>query len=267
MSKFRLSNNIFSLGLDTKELSIYAYLCSLPSVQDMLDGKATVKVKQSTIAEKCCIKAVQTVARVIRCLKEKGLVEPIERSTKSNHHKGTYTYAVTKQPTEKEYFFVDRHVLGTLNPRQMTVYLFLCKAYNNVLCDSWNSYNDLAAQLRMKRETVIQTISELTELKAIVRMRRKSRENRRVYVDNHYQIIFYIPGRIRKGKKKVRAHCNYDRTQDLVKPLKVQDYDSTYCQKSQEVFRNFCFQRGSPEIYTHIEYPISYYTWKRKNTS
>ena len=267
MSKFRLSNNIFSLGLDTKELSVYAYLCSLPSVQDMLDGKATVKVKQSTMAEKCGIKAVQTVVRIIRSLKEKGLVEPMERSTKSDHHKGTYTYAVTKQPTEKEYFVVDRHVLGTLNPRQMTVYLFLCKAYSNVLRDSWNSYNDIAAQLRMKRETVIQTISELAELKAIVRMRRKSRENRRVFVDNHYQIIFYIPGRIRKGKKKARSHFQYDRTKLLEKLYSYHNYNSTDCQESQDLFRNFCFLRGSPEIYTHIEYPISHYIWKRKNTS
>ena len=31
MSLFRLSNYIFELGLDAQELSVYAYLCSLPT--------------------------------------------------------------------------------------------------------------------------------------------------------------------------------------------------------------------------------------------
>lgn len=63
MSKFTLSNQIFNLGLDSKELSVYAYLCSLPSFQNTLSGAATVRVKQATIALKCGIKAVQTVSK------------------------------------------------------------------------------------------------------------------------------------------------------------------------------------------------------------
>ncbi len=88
MSNIKLSNKIFELGLTSKELSIYAYLCSLPNDYLMLSGTA-VKVKQSTIAQKCGIKSVQTVAKVINSLAEEGLVIPLKRSVKDNGYKGT----------------------------------------------------------------------------------------------------------------------------------------------------------------------------------
>lgn len=64
-SRFKLSNKIFSLGLTASEISVYAYMSSLPSLQDTLDGKATITVKQSTIAQNCGIKAVQPVSNYI----------------------------------------------------------------------------------------------------------------------------------------------------------------------------------------------------------
>ena len=91
MSIIKLSNKIFELGLTSKELSIYAYLCSLPNDYPMFSGTA-IKVKQSTIAQKCGIKSVQTVAKVINSLAEEGLVIPLKRSVKDNGYKGTYLY-------------------------------------------------------------------------------------------------------------------------------------------------------------------------------
>ena len=78
MSNIKLSNKIFDLGLNAKELSIYAYLCSLPNDYPMFDG-AAVKVKQATIAQKCGLKAVQTVSKVIDSLAAKGLVVPVNK--------------------------------------------------------------------------------------------------------------------------------------------------------------------------------------------
>ncbi|MDE5854283.1 MAG: hypothetical protein K2H19_04385 [Ruminococcus sp.] len=50
-------------------------------------------------------------------------------------------------------------------------------------------------------------------MKLIVKSRRKSRSNRRVYVDNHYQIIFFAKGKINKYCKKIaRLHSKYSRT-------------------------------------------------------
>ena len=210
MSLFRLSNHIFELGLNAQELAVYAYLCSLPAFGSTLQGGTVVTVKQRTIAANCCIKSPVTVAKIIDWLREKGLVDYLERNKKANGHYGAYCYAVTKQPTDTGYFTVDRHVFGMLNPRQMLVYLFLCKSFSTILHDCWNSYNDISTQIGMKRESVIQTIQKLVELGLIVRMQRRSKENRRVYVDNHYSIVRFEVGHIRAKMPKMRQSSESD---------------------------------------------------------
>ena len=205
MSLFRLSNHIFELGLNAQELSVYAYLCSLPASGFTLQGDSIVTVKQRTIAVNCGIRSPVTVAKTIDRLREKGLVDYLERQYKANGHRGTYWYAVTKHPTDNGFFMVDRHIFEMLVPRQMLVYLFLCKSFSTVLHDCWNSYNDIAEQIGMKRESVIQTIRELVELGLIVRIQRRSKENRRVYVDNHYSIVRFEVGHIRAQMPKMRS--------------------------------------------------------------
>ena len=210
MSLFKLSNHIFKLGLDAQELSVYAYLCSLPASGFTLQGAAVISVKQRTIALNCGIKSPVTIAKAIDRLREKGLVDYLERTKKANGHYGAYCYAVSKQPTDTGYFTVDRHVFGMLVPRQMLVYLFLCKSFSTVLHDCWNSYNDISARIGMKRESVIQTIRELIELGLIVRMQRRSKENRRVFVDNHYSIVRFEVGHIRARMPKIRQAARSD---------------------------------------------------------
>lgn len=205
-----MSNHIFELGLDAQELSVYAYLCSLPASSFTLHGAAIISVKQRTIAANCGIRTPVTVAKTIDRLREKGLVDYLERQYKANGHRGTYWYAVTKHPTDNGFFMVDRHIFGMLVPRQMFVYLFLCKSFSTVLQDCWNSYNDIAAQIGMKRESVIQTIRELIEFGLIVRMQRRSKENRRVYVDNHYSIVRFEVGHIRARMPKMRQTAKSD---------------------------------------------------------
>ena len=267
MSRFKLSNDIFALGLTANELTVYAYMSSLPSMQDTLDGKATITVKQSTIAQNCGIKAVQTVSKVITMLSEKGLVEPLERHTKRNGHKGTYIYTVKKLPINDSFFFVDRSIFGKLIPRQMMIYLFICKAYSTELRDCWNSYNDISAQTGMKRETVIRTLADLESMKLIRRSKRKSRENRRVFVDNHYTLIMYIKhkkGRYRKkGIKIERLIGKFNRSTTVhINELNHYNYSITKIRDCQEESRkNFdknidiCSQRGSPQIYSQYFRP------------
>ena len=208
MSLFRLSNHIFELGLDAQEMSVYAYLCSLPADTRTITGKEIVKVKQSTIGQCCGLRSLQTVAGVLKRLAAWKLVEPLERAYKRNRQKGTYSYAVKKLPTDSGYFLMERRVFGQLVPRQMVIYLFLCKSFSPTLNDCWNSYNDISEQTGMKRESVIQTIRELIEMKLIYRSRRRSRDNRRVFVDNHYLIVRFGRGRIRKRKARLHSHCN-----------------------------------------------------------
>ena len=45
MHNIKLSNKIFELDLNAKELSIYAYLCSLPLDYPMFDGTAVKNKK------------------------------------------------------------------------------------------------------------------------------------------------------------------------------------------------------------------------------
>ena len=213
MSLFRLSNHIFDLGLDAQELSVYAYLSSLPASSFTLQGAAVISVKQRTIAANCGIKSPVTVAKTIDRLREKGLVDYLERNKKANGHHGTYCYAVTKQQTDTGFFTVDRHIFGMLIPRQMLVYLFLCKSFSTVLQDCWNSYNDIAAQIVKKREAVVQTVRELVGLGLIVRMQRRSKENRRVFVDNHYSIVRFEVGHIRARMPKTRQA---DKSEDQI---------------------------------------------------
>ena len=247
MSRFKLSNQIFALGLDAQEMSVYAYLCSLPSDRHTIDGAAVICVKQSTIAERCGIKAVQTVSKIIDRLSVRELVEPLGRSVKANRHKGTYSYAVRKQEQKSGYFFMERRIFGTLNPRQMMIYLFICKSFSTDLNICWNSYNDIAEQTGMKRELVIQTVNELAAMHLIVRFRMKARENTRMYVDNHYQIIFFIRGRIRKGKKMGRLLWESNRTEKwFVEKPYLHSYHSTETEACQGVLTDFSLVRGSP---------------------
>lgn len=260
MSQFKLSNQIFTLGLDAQEISVYAYLLSLPSDRHTLNGFSTISVKQSTIAFKCGFKAARTVARVICRLQEKGLVEALVRSVKVNRHRGSYTYAVRQLAMDTGYFFVDRHIFGRLVPRQMMIYLFLCKSFSYELNICWNSYNDIAAQTGMKRELVIQTVNELCDMHLIVRMRRKARTSSRLFIDNHYQIVFFQQGRIRK-KRNVRLYFRYNRTGwGLLhsKSLSLQYYHSTLSEKCQVISPSFFMGRGSPSDASHLSVPKSF---------
>ena len=214
MSLFKLSNKLFSLGLDAQEMSVYAYLCSLPATAKTLTGASVISVRQTVIGQNCGIKSPTTVSRVIDRLTAKGLVEPLERTKKAAPKRGTYVYAVTQQTLHDGYFFVDRRVFGQLVPRQMMIYLFMCKSYSPTLGRCWNSYNDIAEQTGMKRETVIQTVNELVMGHFITRMRRRLQDNRRVFVDNLYQIVRYVTGKI--SKKIKRLYRTYNRRSGLL---------------------------------------------------
>ena len=72
MSLFRLSNDIFKCELNAQELSVYAYMCSLPASGSTLQGAAVVSVKQRTIAANCRIKSPVTIAKTIDRLCKRG---------------------------------------------------------------------------------------------------------------------------------------------------------------------------------------------------
>ncbi|MEG0614119.1 MAG: hypothetical protein RR540_00065 [Oscillospiraceae bacterium] len=200
MSRFKLSNKILDLKLSNNELAIFAYLCSIHSTATLLGD--IVKVKQSTIAQKCCLRTSATVGRVVSRLMDKGLIQRVIRTVKADGNSGTNSYILNKPSTLGGFFFVDRHVFGRILPRQLRVYLFIAKSFDTQKNDCWNSYNDISAQLGIKRSDVVEIIGELCELNLIRKSLRKSRANKKVYVDNHYKIVLFVP------HKKISGHKN-----------------------------------------------------------
>ena len=253
MSLFRLSNKIFSLGLDAQELSVYAYLCSLPATAMTLTGASVISVRQTVIGQNCGIKSPTTVSRVIDRLQAKGLAEPLERTKKAAPKRGTYIYAVTQQSLHDGYFFAERRVFGQLVPRQMMIYLFMCKSYSPTLGRCWNSYNDIAEQTGMKRETVIQTVNELVAGHFITRIRRRAQDNRRVFVDNLYQIVHYVTGKITKKIK--RLYRKYNRTKGLLNSNAIAHLDYNRKERICQVAKQKFPVRGSPQNAALFKYP------------
>ncbi len=249
MSLFKLSNQIFEQGLQVKELCVYAYLCSIHATEQTLEHQGIVHVKQSTIGENCGISSVQTVKKVMDKLIDKGLVTQLRRSVKHNGYKGTYYYSIKQLPMTDGYFFVERKALKQLTPRQMYVYLFICKSWDAKRNDCWNSFQDIAEQIRMKREIVIQTINELRQMRCIVRLHRKSNDNRHVYVDNHYQVIQYVTGKI-KGKIKERLYRKYNRSSVSILECPQTSYNQYTTEKRncQDLLLPFFIARGSPKF-------------------
>ncbi len=248
MSLFKVSNKIFALGLDPQELTVYVYLCSLPAAEQTITGGSVISIKQTTIGLHCGIKSPATVSKVMERLRQKQLIEPLERS-KSSHRLGTYKYAVTKQPLHDGYFFTDRRVFGQLCPRQMMIYLFICKSYSPALGRCWNSYNDISEQTGMKRESVIQTINELVKGHFITRQRRRSKENNNVFVDNHYCIVLYVKNHIKKAMR-LQPTCNRTKDSTLIK-----SFCNSYCTTNARICQALFETRGSPKCASHIKYP------------
>lgn len=199
MNLFKLSNRILDLKLTASELTVFAYLCSIRASK-MLIGDM-VKVRQSVIAEKCGIKTSATVSRIIRSLQEKGFIDMIIPTEKANRMRSTNSYIIKKLSHSDGFFYVQKNIFcGRLNPRQIRVYLFIARSYSHKLGYCWNSYNDIAKQLGMKRTDVINTIKELTHSKFIRKICRHSHENKRVFVDNIYIIVMH-------GKNVIRKNC------------------------------------------------------------
>lgn len=249
MSLFKLSNRIFEQGLSVKELCIYAYLCSIHATEQTLEHQSIIHVKQSTIGENCGISSVQTVKKVMDKLIDKGLVTQLQRSVKHGGYKGTYYYSIKQLPPTGGYFFVERKALKQLTPRQMFVYLFICKSWDATRNDCWNSFQDISEQTGMKREVVIQTINELRQMHCIVRLHRRSEDNRHVYVDNHYQVIQYVTSRIR-GKIKERLYRQYNRSSVSTWKCShnLNNQYTTESEKSQDLLPIIFLARGSPKF-------------------
>lgn len=201
LSYIKLPNEILEMNLTANELAVLFYLSSIYA-----SGRDTVCVKQSTIARKCGIKTTQTVSRITASLSDKGLVV-CRRCLYENNSTGMIYYTLKLPKALKGYFFVQRHILNEqLAPVQLRAYLFICRSLSPALGRCWNSYNDLAKILGTSRSKAIELVAQLVKKNVITKQKIKTRQNKRVYGDNHYTVVCYVPHRpIRKrsGGKKI----------------------------------------------------------------
>lgn len=194
LSYVKLPNEILEMNLTAKELAVLFYLSSIYA-----SGRDTVCVKQSTIAKKCGIKATQTVSKITASLSDKGLII-CRRCLYDNNSTGMIYYTLKLPTALTGYFFVQRHILNEqLSPAQLRVYMFICRSLSPSLGRCWNSYNDLAKLIGISRSKAIEIVAQLVSKNVIRKHRIKTRQNRRVYGDNHYTVVCYVPHRpIRK---------------------------------------------------------------------
>lgn len=176
---FKLGNDILDCGLTPNELKVAVCLYSC-----VFGSHYIVKIKQKTIAEKCGIKKLETIANIICSLQRKGIIQSVSRRQKANGWLGTYIYRLKTIPS-KGYFKVKRYILGKLSNVQLRMYLFICRCLTKKN-DMWNSFNDIARALQIGRSKVISTINELVNLGFIRKFRILKKDGS--YSDNHYSI-------------------------------------------------------------------------------
>lgn len=186
---FRMNNNIFDLDENGKPKLSAVQMRVLAALYSIVSFKTyRVKVRQSVLAQKCSC-SVSTIKRAVSGLIEKGYICNKIRTERNDRLLGTYIYTLPRI-AKKGYFYVNRKALAMLNKIQTRVYLFICKCVrsNSIFRDCWNSFNDIAKQLKLHRNSVVQTIKELVELKVIYK-HHNTNEKETLHYDNTYAVV------------------------------------------------------------------------------
>lgn len=187
LSYIKLPNEILEMNLTAKEMAVLFYLSSIYA-----SGRDTVCVKQSTIAKKCGIKTTQTVSKITTSLSDKGLII-CRRCLYENNSTGMIYYTLKLPTASTGYFSVQRQILNEqLTPVQLRAYLFICRSLSPTLGRCWNSYNDLAKLIGTSRGKAIEIVAQLVRKNVITKQKIKTRQNKRVYGDNHYTVVCYV---------------------------------------------------------------------------
>lgn len=267
LSYIKLPNEILEMNLTAKELAVLFYLSSIYA-----SGGDTVCVKQSTIANKCGIKTTQTVSSITASLSDKGLIE-CRRCIYDSNSTGMIYYTLKLPKASKGYFSVQRQILNEqLTPAQLRAYLFICRSLSPSLDRCWNSYNDLAKILGTSRSKAIELVAQLVKKNVITKQKIKTRQNKRVYGDNHYMVVYYVSHRrIRKrnqGKKTGLPSFKsspFGQSANLSFSNISSAYNNTtekaFCQVGGIFFTHFFGKRGRKKKYIHNNITIT----KRKN--
>jgi len=167
-----------------------SYLISVYSNIKSTSGHKYIRVRQTTIAKKCGIKSAQTVAKVTAALMAKGYLSHILAAYRADGRKGTYTYVLSPELLKSAYYTkISRSVFNYgFSAEQLKIYFFIIKCIDPKLGYMFNSFNDIAKALKMKRSKVMAIISKLVEMRRVHKMRKMRDDNSRVFADNRYSI-------------------------------------------------------------------------------
>lgn len=221
MNNIKVSNSVFDLGLTLKELAIYTYLLSIHSKYK--------KVSMAAIAACCGLKTAEAVSRNIAALKKKGLITTVISTVKTDGLCGSNIYMLKELPFDDGFFFFPRRLFKMgLSYKALAVLLFQYKAYSPERGISWNSYSDIAKALKMRRSDVIAEIKALVQKKLLRKRLFRSESNRNVYSDNHYTVVWFYMGAI---KRRITAKRKRARPVQTGKPSKnklYHHYDTSF---------------------------------------
>mgnify|MGYP001754763081 FL=1 len=204
-SYFLLSNSVITSNeLTHNEFAVYTYLLSVYSNIRSKAGHEYKRVRQQTIASHCGIKSTQTVSKITDSLMRKGYITHILAAYRKDNRKGTYTYVLNpeKNKVSANYTRIERNVFGkNLTAIELRLYILIIKSLDSKLGYCFKSFNDLADELCIKRDTAMKIISNLVNLRLIRKQRKMRYDNSKVYADNSYstKVIRFIRKRNKPG--------------------------------------------------------------------
>ena len=267
-SYFLLSNSVITSNeLTHNEFAVYTYLLSVYSNIRSKAGHEYKRVRQQTIAAHCGIKSTQTVSRIIESLMRKGYITHIIAAYRKDNRKGTYTYVLNpeKNKVKSDYTRIDRNVFNKkLSAPELRLYILIMKSIDSKLGYCFKSFNDLADELNIKRDTAMKIVSNLVNLHLVRKQRKMRYDNRNVYADNSYslKVIRFIKKRNKPGLHSGLISTKYSdkHTDNLSELNSLRNYNNaigSICQVGKCVYRIiFLKNRGSPPNLRSIQYPV-----------
>lgn len=269
-SYFLISNSVITAReLTHNEFAVYTYLLSIYSNIRSRAGHEYKRVRQQTIAAHCGIKSTQTVSRIIESLMRKGYITHIIAAYRIDNRKGTYTYVLNpeKNKVKSDYTRIDRNVFNKkLSASELRLYILIMKSIDSKLGYCFKSFNDLADELNIKRDTAMKIVSNLVNLHLVRKQRKMRYDNRKVYADNSYstKVIRFIrkrnkprshPGLI--SFKNIHKHTDNPTITELNSLRNYNNAIGSICQVGKCVYCIvFLKNRGSPPNLRSIQYPV-----------
>ena len=269
-SYFLISNSVITASeLTHNEFAVYTYLLSIYSNIRSRAGHEYKRVRQQTIAAHCGIKSTQTVSRIIESLMKKGYITHILAAYRKDNRKGTYTYVLNpeKNKVKSDYTRIDRNVFNKkLSASELRLYILIMKSIDSKLGYCFKSFNDLADELNIKRDTAMKIVSNLVNLHLVRKQRKMRYDNRKVYADNSYslKVIKLIKKRNKPGLHSGLISTKYsDKHTDnptITELNSLRNYNNaigSICQVGKCVYCIvFLKNRGSPPNLRSIQYPV-----------